>query len=110
MSIEISAAARARMQEFLARQPTAVGIRFGIKRSGCSGFGYSIDMASAIGDGDAVFEQDGVRILVDRKALPLVDGTHIDFQRDGLNAAFVFSNPNATGGCGCGSSFTVDGQ
>ena len=110
MSIEISSAARERMQEFLSRQPTAVGIRFGIKRSGCSGFGYSVDMASEIADTDAVFEQDGLRLVVDRKALPMVDGTHIDFQRDGLNAAFVFTNPNATGGCGCGSSFTVDGQ
>ncbi|KAB2900394.1 MAG: iron-sulfur cluster assembly accessory protein [Xanthomonadales bacterium] len=109
MGIQISAAARARMQEFLSRQPAAVGIRFGIKRSGCSGFGYSIDMASEVAESDAVFEQDGLRIVVDRKSLPLVDGTWIDFQRDGLNAAFVFSNPNATGGCGCGSSFTVDG-
>jgi iron-sulfur cluster assembly protein len=108
MTIQITAAARERMHDFLARQPNALGVRFGIKRTGCSGFGYTIDLASAIADNDQVFDQDGLRLVVDAKALPFVDGTEIDFRRSGLNAAFVFRNPNATGECGCGESFTVD--
>lgn len=108
MAIQLTSAARQRMQDFLAREPSAVGVRFGIKRTGCSGFGYTVDLANAIAENDQVFEQDGLQILVDRKALPFVDGTEIDFQRQGLNASFVFRNPNATGECGCGESFTVD--
>ena len=96
------------MQDFLAREPAAVGVRFGIKRTGCSGFGYTVDLAQAIAENDEVFEQDGLQLVVDRKALPFVDGTEIDFERNGLNATFVFRNPNATGACGCGESFTVD--
>lgn len=107
MAIQITAAARQRMQDFLARDPAAVGVRFGIKRTGCSGFGYTVDLAAAIAESDQVFEQDGMRLVVDAKAMPFVDGTEIDFERDGLNAAFVFRNPNASGACGCGESFTV---
>lgn len=108
MSIQLTPAARQRMQDFLARTPTALGVRFGIRRTGCSGFGYTVDLAEAITGSDRVFEQDGLRLVVDAKALPFVDGTQIDFRREGLNAAFVFSNPNATGECGCGESFTVE--
>lgn len=108
MSIQITDAARARMQDFIARQPNAAGIRFGIKRSGCSGFGYTVALAETIGENDVVFDDRGLQLVIDRKALPLVDGTQIDFERNGLNASFVFRNPNATGECGCGSSFTVD--
>ena len=107
MSIQLTTAARQRMQDFLAKAPHALGVRFGIKRTGCSGFGYTVDLADAIAENDQVFEQDGLRLVIDRKALPFVDGTEIDFQRQGLNAAFVFRNPNATGECGCGESFTV---
>jgi len=108
MSIQLTSAARQRMQDFLAREPAAVGVRFGIKRTGCSGFGYTVDLARAIAENDQVFQQDGLQLVVDRKALPFVDGTEIDFERNGLNATFVFRNPNATGACGCGESFTVD--
>ena len=108
MAIQITEAARTRMQDFLAKQPGAYGVRFGIKRTGCSGFGYVVDLADAIGDADSVlFDQDGIRLVVDRKWLPFVDGTEIDFLKVGLNAQFVFKNPNATGECGCGESFTV---
>ncbi|MCK9538510.1 HesB/IscA family protein [Dokdonella sp.] len=108
MAIQLTTAARERMQDFLARNPAAIGVRFGIKSSGCSGFGYTVDIADAVGADDTVFEQDGFQVLIDRKALPFVDGTEIDFERQGLNSAFVFRNPNATGACGCGSSFTVE--
>jgi iron-sulfur cluster assembly protein len=106
MTIQLTDAARSRMQEYLAKTG-GVGVRFGVKRTGCSGYGYTIDVADAEREGDLVFDLDGVRVLVDPKWLPFVDGTEIDFQRQGLNAQFVFRNPNATGECGCGESFTV---
>jgi iron-sulfur cluster assembly protein len=107
MAIQLTTAARDRMQDFLKKDPEALGVRFGIKRTGCSGFGYTVDLAEAIAENDRVFDQDGLRLVIDAKALPFVDGTEIDFQRTGLNATFVFRNPNATGECGCGESFTV---
>lgn len=107
MAIQLTEAARRRMQDYLKKEPGAVGVRFGIKRTGCSGFGYTVDVAETVSATDHVFDHDGVRVLVDAKALPFIEGTEIDFQRQGLNATFVFRNPNATGECGCGESFTV---
>lgn len=107
MTIQLTDAALRRMRDFLAKDPTAVGVRFGIKRTGCSGYAYTVDLAQSVAENDSVFDRDGIRVLVDAKALPFVEGTEIDFQRQGLNAAFVFRNPNATGECGCGESFTV---
>lgn len=110
MPIQITSAALERMHRFLSRDPAAVGVRFGIKRTGCSGYAYTVDIAEAIAENDSVFDHDGIRVLVDAKALPFVEGTEIDYKRQGLNATFVFRNPNATGECGCGESFTVDTQ
>ena len=107
MSITITPAANERMRHFLAATPAAAGVRFGVKRTGCSGFAYVVDIADAVGEDDRRVEVDGVPLIVSDKALALVDGTVIDFQRQGLNASFVFHNPNATGECGCGESFTV---
>ena len=107
MTITITPSANQRMRHFLQQTPAAAGVRFGVKRTGCSGFGYVVDLAEHIGTDDQLVEIDGVPMVVDRKSLPLVDGTVIDFQRQGLNASFVFHNPNATGECGCGESFTV---
>lgn len=107
MTITITPAANQRMRHFLAQTPTAAGVRFGVKRTGCSGFAYVVDLAEAVGADDRLVEIDGVSVVVDNKSLPLVEGTVIDFQRQGLNASFVFHNPNATGECGCGESFTV---
>ncbi len=95
------------MQDFLRRSPEAAGVRFGVKRTGCSGFSYVVDLAIESKPDDSAIEVDGVRLLIDPKSLPLVDGTVIDYQRQGLNANFVFHNPNATGACGCGESFTA---
>lgn len=106
MAIQLTEAARARMQDYLAKSG-AVGVRFGVKRTGCSGYGYTVDVADAQAESDVVFDLGGVRVLIDPKWLPFVDGTEIDFLRQGLNAQFVFRNPNATGECGCGESFTV---
>ena len=107
MAIELTPSAAARMRDFLAKNPAAPGVRFGIKRTGCSGFGYTVELAQAVTGDDTVLDLDGVKLVVDAKALPLVEGTRIDYAREGMNAAFVFHNPNATGECGCGESFTV---
>ena len=85
----------------------AIGLRIGVKRTGCSGLAYVVNFAEAVTANDAVFDQDGVRVVIDREALQLIDGTVVDFVRDGLNEAFRFRNPNAKGECGCGESFTV---
>lgn len=107
MSISITPSANQRMRQFLAQAPAAAGVRFGVKRTGCSGFAYVVDLAEDVSADDQTFQIDGVPVIVDTKSLPMLDGTEIDFQRQGLNASFVFRNPNATGECGCGESFTV---
>ena len=85
----------------------AAGLRIGVKRTGCSGLAYVVNHADSVTADDVVFDQDGVRVVVDRQALQLIDGTVVDFVREGLNEAFRFRNPNAKGECGCGESFTV---
>ena len=107
MSITITPAAQARMRHFLSTTPAAAGVRFGVKRTGCSGFAYVVDLAEALSEGDRLVDVDGLPLIVNDKSVAMVDGTVIDFQRQGLNASFVFHNPNATGECGCGESFTV---
>jgi len=107
MTITITPAASERMRHFLVHTPNAAGVRFGVKRTGCSGFAYVVDLAEGLGEGDRVLEVDGLPLVVNDNSVALVDGTVIDFQRQGLNASFVFHNPNATGACGCGESFTV---
>lgn len=108
MSIQLAPSALERVQSYLAAEPAKAGLRFGVRKTGCSGWGYVIEMADAVNDADAVFEQAGVKILVDPASLPLVDGTEIDFIKQGLNEQFVFRNPQVKGECGCGESFTTD--
>ena len=107
MSIKLAPAALQRIQGYLAADKAALGLRFGVRRTGCSGWGYAADMARDQREGDTVYEQDGVRIFVDADSLALVDGTEIDFGKQGLSEAFLFRNPNATAECGCGESFTT---
>ena len=108
MAIQITDAARLRMQNFLSANPEAAGVRFGVRKTGCSGYAYVVDIADRLAANDRVIEQDGLKLIVDEKSLPIVDGTQIDFARQGLNSTFVFRNPNVTGECGCGESFTID--
>jgi iron-sulfur cluster assembly protein len=110
MAITLAPAALQRIRGYLAETPEAIGLRFGVKRTGCSGWGYSVDLAHEAREDDAVFHQDGVSIRVDADSLPLVDGTEIDFLKQGLNEQFVFRNPNVTGECGCGESFTTGAE
>ena len=107
MAIALAPAALARIRSYLAGSPDALGLRFGVKRTGCSGWGYLADLARDQRPGDTVFEQEGVRIFVDADSLALVDGTEIDFLKQGLNEQFTFRNPNVAAECGCGESFTT---
>ncbi len=107
MAVTLTEAAAERARRFLASDPGAVGIRFGVRRSGCSGFAYEVDLAGTVAESDRVFESRGVRIIVDEKSLPVVEGTVIDFDRTGLNEGFVYRNPNTRSACGCGESFAV---
>ena len=108
MAVTLTESAHVRIRGYLDADPAAVGLRFGVSKTGCSGWGYKVDMARAAHAEDTVFEADGVRIYVDAASLPLVDGTVIDFVRKGLNHEFVFANPSAAAECGCGESFTTD--
>ena len=107
MAIQLTPAAIERVRQFLSREPDAIGLRFGVKKTGCSGWGYTVEVAREQRPGDSVIEQEGVRVLVDSESLTLVDGTEIDFVRQGLNQQFAFRNPQAVNSCGCGESFSV---
>lgn len=110
MAISMTPAALERIRGYVAQTPGALGLRFGVKKTGCSGWGYVVDLATDARDGDAVSEQDGVRVYVDAESSALVDGTEIDFLKQGLGEQFVFRNPNVAAECGCGESFTTDGS
>ena len=108
MAVTLAPAALARVQRYLVEDPGAIGLRFGVSRTGCSGWQYKADLTREQGAGDTVFEQEGVRIYVDAASLPMVDGTQIDLIKQRLGEQFVFRNPNASAECGCGESFTTD--
>jgi len=108
MSISLTPAALARVRQFLSVAPDALGLRLGVKRTGCSGWGYAVELAREANADDRICEQDGVRIYVDADSQALLDGVQVDFVRKGLNQEFSFVNPNATAACGCGESFTVE--
>ena len=108
MALRISEHAAERVKAFLQHRGKGLGVRLGVRTSGCSGMAYVIEFVDEIdADQDAVFEDQGVTIVVDRKSLVYLDGTQIDFVKEGLNEGFKFSNPNESDRCGCGESFTV---
>jgi iron-sulfur cluster assembly protein len=107
MSISLTSAAADRVRSFLGRRGHGVGLRLSVKKTGCSGFAYVVNYADEIGADDIVFEDQGVKVIVDRGSLGYIDGTEVDFVKQGLNEAFRFRNPNVKGECGCGESFTV---
>ena len=107
MAITLTPAAVDRVRQYMAKEPSALGLRFGVRKSGCSGWAYVVDIATAANEGDVVFEQDGVSVRVDADSLASVDGTEIDFVKTGLNQQFVFRNPQVEAECGCGESFTT---
>jgi iron-sulfur cluster assembly protein len=107
MAVSLTESAAERVRRHLTERGRGVGLRLGVKASGCSGFSYVVDYADAVGSDDLVFDSHGVKVVVDRTQLAAVDGTQIDFVRQGLNEIFRFENPNAQAQCGCGESFSV---
>jgi iron-sulfur cluster assembly protein len=107
MSITLTQTAADRISAFLENRGSGVGLRLGVKTSGCSGMAYVIEFADEVGAEDEVFEDKGVKVLVDPKSLIYLDGTELDYAKEGLNEGFKFNNPNVKDSCGCGESFTV---
>ncbi|MBS0327274.1 MAG: iron-sulfur cluster assembly protein IscA [Proteobacteria bacterium] len=107
MSITLTESAARHVAAHLARRGKGVGLRLGVRTSGCSGFAYNVEYADEIRSDDMQFESHGVRVLVDAKSLPFVEGIELDFAKEGLNERFTFNNPNVKDQCGCGQSFNV---
>jgi iron-sulfur cluster assembly protein len=107
MAITLTEAAAARVQKFLDNRGKGVGLRLGVKTSGCSGMAYTIEFADEIAGDDVTFQSHGVTVLLDPKSLVYLDGTELDYTKEGLNEGFKFNNPNVKGECGCGESFTI---
>ena len=107
MAVTLTESAANRVKAYLADRGMGAGLRVGVRKSGCSGFAYVIDFADEIKPDDQVFENLGVKVIVDTKSLPFLDGAQLDFVKEGLNQSFKFNNPKVTDQCGCGESFTV---
>jgi len=107
MALTLTQAAADRVEQFLVNRGKGIGIKLGVKNTGCSGMAYVVEFADQIEEDDLVFEDRGVKLIVDAKSLVYLDGTELDFAKEGLNEGFKFNNPNAKAECGCGESFTV---
>jgi iron-sulfur cluster assembly protein len=107
MGITITEAAAKHVQTYLANRGKGLGIRLAVRTSGCSGMAYEMEFVDELQDEDQVFEDHGVKVVIDPKSLVYLDGTEVDYAREGLNEGFKFNNPNAKSECGCGESFGV---
>jgi iron-sulfur cluster assembly protein len=107
MSITLTETAARHVAGHLAKRGKGIGLRLGVRTSGCSGMAYKLEYADEVKPDDLAFESHGVRVFIDPKSLPYLDGTELDFARDGLNEGFRFNNPNVKDACGCGESFSV---
>ena len=107
MAITLTDTAARHVQNFLAKRGKGVGLRLGVRTSGCSGMAYKLEFADVADSNDLQFESHGVTLLVDPNSLPYIDGMELDYTREGLNEGFKFNNPNVKNECGCGESFSV---
>ena len=107
MSVTLTEAAARHVQRYLSRRGKGVGVRLGVKTTGCSGLVYTLEYADDVSPEDVVFQDQGVQVLVDPKSLAYIQGTQLDFVREGLNEGFKFNNPNERDRCGCGESFRI---
>ena len=107
MAITLTDSAAERVRTYMDKRGKGIGLRLGVTKTGCSGYSYVINYADEVADSDIVFEDKGITVIVDPDALELIDGTEVDFVKNGLNEAFSFRNPNISGECGCGESFNV---
>jgi iron-sulfur cluster assembly protein len=107
MGVTLSESAAKHVSSFIAKRGKGIGIRLGVKTSGCSGMAYKLEFADQSEPDDVIFESHGLKVLVDPKSLPYIEGTELDYTREGLNEGFKFNNPNVKDQCGCGESFQV---
>lgn len=107
MAVTLSERAAQHVAGFLSKRGKGIGIRLGVRTTGCSGMAYKLEFADELPEGDEIFESHGVKVFVDPKSLPYIDGTELDYAREGLNEGFKFNNPNVKNECGCGESFNV---
>jgi len=107
MSISLTERAARQIKKQLEKRGKGIGLKLGVKKSGCSGYSYALDYADALNENDAVFEDYGVKVIVNANDLQLVNGIELDYRREGINEAFQFNNPNVKATCGCGESFSV---
>lgn len=107
MSVTLTESAARQIKKQLAKRGKGIGLRLAVKKSGCSGYAYSLDYADAVDGQDTVFEDFGVKVVVPQDDLQLIDGLQLDYRKEGINEAFQFNNPNVKGTCGCGESFSV---
>ena len=107
MSIQLTESAARRIQAQIGKRGKGLGLRVGVKKSGCSGYAYTMDYADDVREGDQVFDQHGAKVIVNTDHLAQLDGLTLDWQKNGLNESFKFLNPNVKAECGCGESFAV---
>jgi iron-sulfur cluster assembly protein len=107
MAVTLTDRAAEHVQRYIEKRGKGVGLRLGVKTTGCSGLAYKLEFADEVKPEDTSFESNGVRVFVDPKSLAYLDGTELDFVREGLNEGFKFNNPNEKDRCGCGESFNV---
>ena len=107
MAVTMTERAARHVAGFLEKRGKGVGLRLGVRTTGCSGMAYKLEFVDEVGPEDRTFESHGVKIIVDEKSYPYVDGTELDYTREGLNEGFRFRNPNVKDQCGCGESFNV---
>jgi iron-sulfur cluster assembly protein len=107
MAVTLTDRAAQHVQRYIERRGKGVGLRLGVRTTGCSGLAYKIEFADDVKPEDNTFESNGVRVFIDPKSLAYLDGTELDFVREGLNEGFKFNNPNEKDRCGCGESFNV---
>jgi len=107
MAITTTEAAAKHIENALTSRGKGVGIRLGVRTTGCSGMAYVLEFVDQTDENDHIFDSNGVKIIVDPKSLIYIDGTELDFVKEGLNEGFKFNNPNVRGECGCGESFNI---
>lgn len=107
MSIKLTENAARQIKKQLEKRGKGIGLKLSVKKSGCSGYAYALEYADSLDNNDAVFENFGVKVIVQESDLQFVDGIELDYRREGINEAFQFNNPNVTATCGCGESFSV---
>ena len=107
MAVTLTSQAADHVSRYLKRRGKGLGLRVGVRTTGCSGMAYKLEYVDEPDETDQIFDSHGIKVYVDSKSLSYIDGTELDYAREGLNEGFKFRNPNEKASCGCGESFTV---